>query len=286
MTHKNRRLSVNALATSQVGDGLHLASCRTVINLLIPFVVLIAISFGLFYGVDLSATSLDEVVKESVHGVREDVASQQKINDFDEETRVLFSQYRAVIRNIETFEIYVKRLRELVTDQGKNIHRREQDIENIQHFERGLFPVIERMIDALDEFIRIDLPFLPGERSNRIARLKDLMPRSDITAAEKFRQLIEAYQVESDYGRTIEAYRGVIDDQEKLVDFLRVGRSLLAYQTLNGEESAVWDAAAWQSLDDIYRADIRLGLRIARKQVAPELLILPFTAPVDLEDMR
>ena len=257
----------------------------------LPLITLL-VAFGLFSGAAAFAAKLDEAVEEAVRGAHEGAASQQRVEDLDDEARALFSEYRAAIRRAETLETYVRRLQQLVDDQEEDVRRRESDIENVQTFERELFPAMERMMDALARFIRADLPFLPDERSARITRLDGLMARSDVTASEKFRQLVEAYQVESDYGRTIEAYRGTIgaggEGGERVVDFLRVGRSMLVYQTLDGKESAVWDTAAagWRPLDDSYRADIRRGLRIARKQAAPDLLLLPFAAPIDPEALR
>ncbi len=254
-----------------------------------PLITPLIALFGLCLATGAFAEPFDEAVEESVRGARAGAASQQRVEDLDDEARTLFAEYRAAIRHVETLEVYVERLRQLVADQKNDIRRRESDIENAETFERELFPTMERMTDALDKFIHADLPFLPAERNERVAKLNGLLSRSDITAPEKFRQLMEAYQVESDYGRTIEAYRGTVGDGEgRIVDFLRVGRSLLAYQTLDGKESAVWDAAAaaWHPLDDAYRADIRRGLRIARTQAAPDLLLLPFAAPVDLETLR
>lgn len=238
----------------------------------------------------VSGETLDKAVEESVRDARAGAVSQELVNELDDEARALFLEYRSVIRNVETLETYVKRLRELVADQEQDVRRRQADIESVETFERELFPAMERMMDALKKFIRADLPFLLDERNERVVRLDRMMSRSDVTASEKFRRLMEAYQIESDYGRTIEAYRGTPDGagNERVVDFLRVGRSLLVHQTLDGAESAVWDAAAgaWRPLDAAYHADVRRGLRIARKQAAPDLLILPFTAPVDLERLQ
>ena len=105
------------------------------------------------------------------------------------------------------------------------------------------------------------------------------MDRADVTNAEKYRRIVEAYQIENDYGRTIEAYRGTLDNG-KTVDFLRVGRIALVYQTLDGEETGVWDQGAqdWVELDDSYRTSIKQGLKIARKQSAPDLIELPLPA--------
>ncbi len=254
------------------------------------FAIAIVILFGVLPGAVLFGETLDAAVEELVRGARAGVASQQRVNELDDEAHALFIEYRAILRNVETLEVYVKSLRELVADQEEDLRRRQANIEKVETFERDLFPAMGRMLDALGKFIRADMPFLRDERNARVARLEELMSRSDVTASEKFRQLIEAFQIENDYGRTIEAYRGTVGEagQERVVDFLRLGRNLLAYQTLDGTHSAIWDTAAatWQPLDAVYHADVRRGLRIARKQVAPDLLILPLTAPVDLEALQ
>jgi hypothetical protein len=103
-----------------------------------------------------------------------------------------------------------------------------------------------------------------------------------VTGAEKYRQIMEAYQIETEFGRTIEAYRGTIDleGRETTVDFLRFGRIALVYQSLDETESGAWNqmTRSWMPLDTDYRSSIRNGLRIARKQSAPDLIRLPLPA--------
>jgi hypothetical protein len=141
------------------------------------------------------------------------------------------------------------------------------------------------MIDAIEKFVGLDMPFLLEERMKRVEDLRKLMARSDVTTAERFRQIMEAYQIESEYGRTIEAYRSIVklDGGESTVDFLRFGRIALVYQTLDGSEAAVWDRneKTWKPLEASDRSAIRDALRIARKQAAPDLIRLPLPAPVD-----
>jgi hypothetical protein len=109
------------------------------------------------------------------------------------------------------------------------------------------------------------------------------MERSDVTAAEKLRQILEAYSIENDYGRTIEAYKGSVDvdGRTQEVDFLRIGRVSLTYQTVGGGHTGAWDndSRSWEELPpETYKAQVADGLKIARKQVAPDMLVVPVSA--------
>jgi len=158
-------------------------------------------------------------------------------------------------------------------------------IESVTVIGREVTGLMLRMVESLDQFVDFDVPFLPDERRERVERLKVLMDRADVTNAEKYRRILEAYQIENDFGRTIEAYRGSLegDGDTRTVDFLRVGRVALIYQTLDGKKVGVWSQSdqSWQPLDGSYRPAVRQGLRIARKQAAPDLLRLPIPTAED-----
>jgi hypothetical protein len=139
------------------------------------------------------------------------------------------------------------------------------------------------MIDGLEQFVALDVPFLAEERNSRVANLTTVLERADVTAAEKFRVVMEAWQIENDYGRTIEAYTDelVIDGNTREVDVLRIGRVALLYQTPDGQLSGSWDtqSGGWVEVDSSYRNAIRNGIRLARNQIGPDLLLLPISAP-------
>jgi hypothetical protein len=138
------------------------------------------------------------------------------------------------------------------------------------------------MLDALERFVRLDLPFQLDERNRRITSLKEAMGRADVTVSEKYRRIIEAYQIETDYGRTLEAYQGELVEGERArtVRFLRLGRVALMYQTLDGEETGYWDADQKQWVqDDSYRSAVKHGFGVADKALAPDLLTAPIPAP-------
>jgi hypothetical protein len=110
-----------------------------------------------------------------------------------------------------------------------------------------------------------------------------MMKSADVTISEKYRRIVEAYQIEIEYGRTLEAYQGELGQgaEARTVRFLRIGRVALLYQTPDARETGYWDAGQKQWVtDDSYRAAVKRGFAVADKVGAPDLLIAPVPAPV------
>jgi len=234
---------------------------------------------------DDESTGLDESRAVRRQGNVEGVGSQKRIDQISTETETLFSRYTNALRQLESIGIYNRQMADLVDSQDIEIASLRDQLDRIDVVGRSVTPLMLRMIDALAAFVDLDVPFLEEERAQRIAGLHELMGRADITNAEKYRRIMEAYQIENEYGRTIEAYRGTLDrdDREITVDFLRFGRIALVYQTLDESEAGAWnkDTKSWEPLDSGYRSSIRQGIRIARKQAAPDLIQLPLPAARD-----
>ena len=191
------------------------------------------------------------------------------LRDLDE-TDLLATEYRAVLKQTDALRIYNRQITGLVESQDREMASFQRQIDDIELVAREIVPLMLEMISSLQAFVELDVPFLQEERSARIASLHDLMVRSDVTDAERFRRILEAYQIENEYGRTIEAYSGELklDGKTRIVQFLRTGRTVLIYQTRDGSEAGVWDqdARAWKPVSGDYRSAIRQGLMIARKQ--------------------
>ena len=212
----------------------------------------------------------------------EGAESQTRIDTLNTETDRLFSIYTTTLRQIDSIRVYNRQMRELIVSQEEELASLTDQIDRVEEVGRSVTPLMLRMIDAIEAFVELDTPFLMEERQERVDALNALMARADVSNAEKFRNIMEAYQIENEYGRTIEAYRSNLerDGKEITVDFLRFGRIALVYQTLDGSETGVYDpeTRTWTVLDDSYRTPIRQGLRIARKQSAPDLIRLPLPA--------
>jgi len=229
------------------------------------------------------AQSLDQILKAQQGRIRLAQESQERIDSVVKQTRGLEDRYKAALKEIDGLKVYNTLLNLQVENQKTKIGDLHNSIDQVEVINRQIVPIMTRMIDGLDQFVSLDVPFLLEERKNRVAKLKDLMERDDVTVAEKFRKVTEAYQIENDYGRTIEAYKDTvnIDGGTREVDFLRVGRIVLVYQSQDGKVSGAWDQAAreWRALDDDYKNDIKFALQIAKKQKAPDLVLLPVQAP-------
>ncbi len=207
------------------------------------------------------------------------IQSQKKIDSISEKTQKMLEEYRISTHQIDTLVTYNKHLQDLVTSQKAEKVSLNQQFNEIENTQREIVPLILRMLDSLEKFVSLDLPFLPEERKKRLDKLKTMVVRADVTNAEKFRRILEAYQVENDYGNTIEAYRSdlTLNGITSSVDFLRLGRVALYYQHFDGSETGYWNKEhnKWQVLSTDYKNAIRKGLRVARKETAPNMLSLP-----------
>jgi hypothetical protein len=231
------------------------------------------------------AQALDKALDVRTQAADANAASQGRIDRIADQSDELFRQYRDELQQIEALQIYNNQISRLLDSQVAEKDSLRDQIESVTEIGRGVTGLMLRMVESLDQFVDFDVPFLPDERRERVEGLKVLMDRADVTNAEKYRRILEAYQIENDFGRTIEAYRGSLegDGETRTVDFLRVGRVALIYQTLDGKEVGAWSQSddSWQALDGSYRPAVRQGLKIARKQAAPDLLRLPIPAAED-----
>ena len=251
-------------------------------RLLLSAILVAALSAGTFAPV-VAQVNVDQVIQEGEKRADAGAAEQQRVEQIATQTDDLLNEFNTVSKVVDGLVTYNSLLQRQVNNQEEEKAALSESISNVALIERQIIPMMTRMLDSLEQFIELDTPFLLAERRERLERLRGMMERSDVSSAEKFRRVIEAYQIENDYGRTIEAYKGTvpINGNEQEVDFLRIGRVSLAYQSVGGAHTGAWDQASgsWVELEaSEFKNQIADGLRVARKQVAPDLLIVPVPA--------
>jgi len=235
----------------------------------------LTISGGVF------AQTVDQVLQADQRRLNLAQQSQERINNIVEGTRSLEDQYRAINKEIDGLKVYNRLMRAQVEGQTATLGDIALSMDQVDVINRQIFPLMKRMIDALEQSVALDFPFLMEERTKRMSDLEAIMERSDVSVAEKFRKVMEAYQIENDYGTTIEDYSQslTIDGATRSFNMLRVGRIGLYFQSDDTRITGLWnnETRAWE-VDNSVRNEVRKGLRVARQLIAPELIIVPVPA--------
>ena len=228
------------------------------------------------------AQTVDDVLRADQRRLNLAQQSQERINSIVEGTRSLEDQYRSINKEIDGLKVYNRLMRAQVEGQEATLDDISLSMDRVDVINRQIFPLMERMIDAIEQSIALDVPFLMEERNKRIEDLHSVMERSDVTVAEKFRKVMEAYQIENDYGSSVDFYTEslTIDGASRSFNMLRIGRIGLYFQSDDTKITGRWNNAARQwEMDNSARNEVRKGLRMARQLIAPELIIVPVAAP-------
>ncbi len=245
-----------------------------------PLLALFAALVALSHGVAFAQDPVEPVLQEEAERISDNQQAQRQVSDVHGDTLDLVSQYQVKLKVVDGLKVYNALLQDQLDAQDREATTLRSSIANATVIERQMVPLMMRMLNGLEEFIDLDVPFLLEERQERVDNLRALMKRADLTVAEKSRRVFEAFQIENDYGRTLEAYKGKLDlgDRSYDVDFLRIGRLALLYRSVGNDRFGHWDRQArqWVETDQSqFRRNVDRGLRIARQEMAPELVTIP-----------
>jgi len=248
---------------------------------------LVAVSLIAVSGSVFAQSSVDQVLQAQDRRLDLAQQSQERINNIVEGTRSLEDQYRSINKEIDGLKVYNRLMVAQTSGQNAVLEDISLSMDQVDVINRQIFPLMERMIDGLEQSVNLDMPFLMNERADRIDALKAIMERSDVSVAEKFRKVMEAFQIENDYGTSSEWYRQSItlaDGSTRDYNVLRIGRVGLYFQSDDTRITGRWDKEAddWVE-DDSARNEIRKGLRMAKQLIAPELILIPIEGPTPVE---
>lgn len=222
-------------------------------------------------------------LQESETTATETKRSQQRIDQLDDQTAALLNDYRANLKQLEAARRYNASLNRNIESQEREITRLREDIDNVEGLQRATQPLMEDMVARFSEIVEADLPFNLEERSARAARLAGVLDNPSMSAAQRYRLIVEAYQIENEFGRTIGAYEGTVNynGNELTGEFLRVGRMALMFKTPDDSTLLIFNPSSgeFESLARSYLQDVKFGLRMAKEQTAPDILFVPVKAP-------
>ena len=227
------------------------------------------------------AQSLDSSVQTETQINKDSASSQQRVNTLAEQTEDLLEEYRSVVREVESLKIYNGNLENVVIDQRNEVESINRQLAGLEETNRGVVPLMLEMIETLGLIVEADIPFRIEQRRARIERLVNMMDQAEVTASEKYRRVMEAYQSELEFGKTTEAYSDTLPSSGQTVEFLRVGRTLLVYQNSDQSETGWFNPTTreFERLPNRYQLEVKEGLAIAKNEKAPNLVMLPVPGP-------
>ena len=229
-----------------------------------------------------SNSQLDSVLETNKERTEAATISQAKIDSTQIKTDKASTEYKSVSKQIEGLKVYNAQKRKQIKRQKERMKEIEKTMKYASVLQRQIPPLARRMHAGLEQFVSLDLPFSTGERTERMKFIKDALDNPTVSPAEKLRQVLEGFNIEAEYGRKIDTYKDtvLIDDQERDVNILRIGRLVLAYQTSDLDETGVWnkETQSWQSLPGRYRSVVRDGISMANKLKTVDMLELPIPA--------
>jgi hypothetical protein len=194
----------------------------------------------------------------------------------------MLGEYRNTIDEAEVLAGYNDHVQRMVDDQNASIRSLENQIASIDKTKQGVVPLMYKMIDTLEKFVDLDVPMKIDSRKERIAGLRDVMGDSNVSVSEQFRLVLEAYEIEANYGTVFSVYQGELDlgSQKLTADFVFMGRIALVAQSLDMKNSWVWnnESRSWDALGDEYLNPVTDAIRMARNQIPKDLTKLPIFA--------
>lgn len=247
-----------------------------VFNFLIFFTV---ISVNAQVADDNPEKLVDETIQKQSSTIESLQVAQEKIDKLDAESKKLTNEYKDTIVEYEILNRYDNQLQKITESQAEEIKNLLDQIDSLDETNKYVLPLLERMVFTLRDLIELDIPFLLDERILRLEELESILYQANFSTAEKFRKIYEAYQIENEYGRTIEAYSGNININgvNLAAQFFRLGRLNLFYMTPDQDETGYWnkDTNSWLHLGGKYSDEIDSALKVAYKQAPPDFITLP-----------
>lgn len=241
--------------------------------------IAVAAALTALFTAPLRAATLDDNLKAMQATNAEAGAVQKNIGDLQSQTQSMVEEYKRLTQNADYQEEYTQEMKDRIASQEKEMASLREQLASRQITQQRIVPLMRSMADTLEQFVVLDIPFHQEERLARVTKVRQQLASSSIALQDKYRSLLEAYQQELEFGRSIEAWRGDIKlgDESLTVEYLRMGRTAFYFQSMDGARSGYWDRAykQWVELPREYNEDIKHGLRIAHNQMAPQLLALP-----------
>jgi hypothetical protein len=224
----------------------------------------------------MTASDMESVLEVGRENQKLSATSQDKIDATEKKTDKIVNEWKAVSKQVEGLKLYNEQKRIQIQAQLDLMDKLDDQLVQVVVMQRQIPPLAQRMLESLETFISLDTPFRMEERQNRVDLVRASLAKPKVTASEQVRQVLEAYNIEAEYGRKIDTYEASLSDGT-VVNILVIGRIGMFYQTKDEQSSGRWnnDTGNWEELPGSYRKPIRNGIRMAKKLAPTDMLMMP-----------
>ena len=222
------------------------------------------------------ASDMESVLEVGRENQQLSATSQEKIDATERKTDKIINEWKAVAKQVEGLKLYNAQKRIQIQAQLDLMDQLDEQLVQVVVMQRQIPPLAQRMLESLESFISLDTPFRVEERQNRVDLVRASLAKPKVTASEQVRQVLEAYNIEAEYGRKIDTYEDTLADGT-VVNILVIGRVGMFYQTKDEQSSGRWnnETGSWDDLPGSYRKPIRNGIRMAKKLAPTDMLMMP-----------
>ena len=124
------------------------------------------------------AQSIDPIVEVGKQRTAAAKASQAKIDRLADETASLLSDYKTVMKQVDGLKVYNARLERQIANQEKRIRDIDASIAEASVIQRQIPPLVTRMLDGLEQFINLDMPF---DLDTRLGNIEAVRANMDLS---------------------------------------------------------------------------------------------------------
>ena len=227
----------------------------------------------------LHSSDMESVLEVGRDNQQLSAKSQSLIDSTERQTDKIVNEWKAVSKQVEGLKLYNAQKRIQIQAQLDLMDKYDEQLVQVVVMQRQIPPLAQRMLEGLEKYVSLDTPFHIEERKQRLDLVRASLSNPKVTASEQVRQILEAYNIEAEYGRKLDAYDEtiVLDGQEVVVNILRVGRLGMFFQTKDERQTGYYDneLGSWEELPGSYRVQVRDGIRMAQKLAPMDIMMLP-----------
>ena len=173
----------------------------------------------------LSSSDMESVLEVGRDNQLLSAKSQDNIDATERKTDKIVNEWKAVSKQVEGLKLYNEQKRIQIQAQLELMDKLDDQLVQVVVMQRQIPPLAQRMLESLESFIGLDTPFRIEERQNRIDLVRSSLAKPKVTASEQVRQVLEAYNIEAEYGRKIDTYESTLQDGTVVNILVKIGRA-------------------------------------------------------------